>query len=174
LSTEAEWESAARGVAKRFSFRTREGFLKRKSIPNPTPPLPECLEGVEAFTRFDAIMEALLSVPTEALKCRVKEYQKKSMQIRGDGVQSERSRLPRFTTNPINWRGRDWIGRFLAADVLFRPLPEASFRGRRKFRMQIRHSRFRSSSGQTSPSYPRATPGWPNVYGASSTKRTFE
>ena len=47
--------------------------MKTKS---PTP-LPECIEGPEAFKRFDATMTALLSVPHATLVRREKAYRKK-------------------------------------------------------------------------------------------------
>jgi hypothetical protein len=40
-------------------------------------PFPECVEGPEAFKRFDATMGALLSVPRTTLKRREKTYRKK-------------------------------------------------------------------------------------------------
>jgi hypothetical protein len=43
----------------------------------PTKPLPECIEGPEAFERFDAVMTTLLSVPRSTLVEREKAYRKK-------------------------------------------------------------------------------------------------
>jgi hypothetical protein len=39
--------------------------------------LPECIEGAEAFHRFDATMGELLSVPRTTLNRRNKEYRRK-------------------------------------------------------------------------------------------------
>jgi hypothetical protein len=41
-------------------------------------PLPECIEGPEAFRRFDVTMGVLLSVPHSAIARREKAYKKKS------------------------------------------------------------------------------------------------
>lgn len=42
-------------------------------------PLPECIEGPEAFQRFDAAIEALLSVPHSVLVRRERAYRKKAV-----------------------------------------------------------------------------------------------
>lgn len=39
--------------------------------------LPECIEGPEAFQRFDSAMTALLAVPRSTLVRREKAYRKK-------------------------------------------------------------------------------------------------
>lgn len=41
-----------------------------------TPDLPDCIEGREAFRRFDSTMETLLSVPRSTLKRRQHAYRK--------------------------------------------------------------------------------------------------
>ena len=40
--------------------------------------LPECIEGPEAFTRFDEGVRQILSVPRSTLDRRERAYQKKS------------------------------------------------------------------------------------------------
>jgi hypothetical protein len=40
-------------------------------------PLPECIEGPEAFERFDSLVDAVLSVPRSTLKRRETIYRKK-------------------------------------------------------------------------------------------------
>jgi hypothetical protein len=44
----------------------------------PATPLPECLEGPEAFKGFDAKITALLSVPRSQLVLRERAYRKKA------------------------------------------------------------------------------------------------
>jgi hypothetical protein len=44
---------------------------------DPVTPLPECIEGPEAFERFDALVDSVLSVPRSTLKRRETIYQKK-------------------------------------------------------------------------------------------------
>jgi hypothetical protein len=46
--------------------------------PESRAPLPECIEGPEAFRRFDATVGALLSVPHATLKRRERTYRKKA------------------------------------------------------------------------------------------------
>lgn len=41
-------------------------------------PLPECIEGPDAFCRFDATMGALLAVPHSTLVRRARAYRKRS------------------------------------------------------------------------------------------------
>ena len=41
--------------------------------------LPDCIEGPEAFKRFDATMTALLSVPHSTLVRRERAYKRKSL-----------------------------------------------------------------------------------------------
>lgn len=43
-------------------------------------PLPECIEGPEAFRRFDEGMRRVLAVSHDALMRREREYKKKSAQ----------------------------------------------------------------------------------------------
>jgi len=43
----------------------------------PATPLPECIEGPEAFQRFDATVAAILSVPHSTLVRREKAYRKR-------------------------------------------------------------------------------------------------
>ena len=43
----------------------------------PTTPMPECIEGPDAFRRFDEGIRQLLSVPHSLLKRRERAYQKK-------------------------------------------------------------------------------------------------
>jgi len=43
----------------------------------PTKPLSECNEGPDAFSRFDAMMEKLFSVPHSVIAEREKAYRKK-------------------------------------------------------------------------------------------------
>jgi hypothetical protein len=45
---------------------------------DPATPLPECVEGPEAFARFDAIMAKLLSVPRAVLLAREAEYKRQA------------------------------------------------------------------------------------------------
>ena len=45
----------------------------------PATPLPECIEGPEAFIRFDATMGKLLSVSHKELMRRETEYRKQSL-----------------------------------------------------------------------------------------------
>jgi hypothetical protein len=40
-------------------------------------PLPECMEGPEAFKRFDALVNSVLLVPRSTLKRRETIYQKR-------------------------------------------------------------------------------------------------
>jgi len=47
---------------------------------NPTAPLPECIEGPEAFRRFDEGMKQILSVPHSTLVRRERAYKKKAAQ----------------------------------------------------------------------------------------------
>ena len=47
--------------------------MKTKSVAT----LPECIEGLEAFQRFDATMTAILSVPHSTLVRREKAYRKR-------------------------------------------------------------------------------------------------
>ncbi len=44
---------------------------------DPKKPLPECIEGREAFARFDALVDSVLSVPRSTLIRRERAYQKK-------------------------------------------------------------------------------------------------
>ena len=44
---------------------------------DPATPLPECIEGLEAFRRFDEGMREILSVPHSTLVRREKAYRKK-------------------------------------------------------------------------------------------------
>jgi len=43
----------------------------------PATPLPECHEGPEAFQRFDALVDSVLSVPHATLVRRERVYRKK-------------------------------------------------------------------------------------------------
>jgi hypothetical protein len=43
----------------------------------PATPLPECIEGPEAFQRFDSAVRDILSVPHSLLKRRERAYRKK-------------------------------------------------------------------------------------------------
>jgi hypothetical protein len=43
----------------------------------PATKLPECIEGPQAFQRFDTTMNALLSVPRSTMVRREKAYRKK-------------------------------------------------------------------------------------------------
>lgn len=45
----------------------------------PATPLPDCIEGPEAFTRFDNELKFLLSVPHSTLVRRERAYKKKSL-----------------------------------------------------------------------------------------------
>ena len=45
----------------------------------PAKPLPECVEGPEAFQRFDEGVKQILSVPRSTLVRRERAYQKKSL-----------------------------------------------------------------------------------------------
>jgi len=45
----------------------------------PTTPLPECIEGPEAFRRFDEGIRQILSVPHSTLVRRERAYKKKSL-----------------------------------------------------------------------------------------------
>jgi hypothetical protein len=45
----------------------------------PTTPLPECIEGPEAFRRFDEGMTKILSVPRSTLVRRERAYRKKAL-----------------------------------------------------------------------------------------------
>jgi hypothetical protein len=47
---------------------------------DPTTPLPDCIEGSEAFRRFDEGMKQILSVPHSTLVRRERAYKKKSAQ----------------------------------------------------------------------------------------------
>lgn len=40
-------------------------------------PLPECIEGPEAFERFDALVGAVLAVPRSLIERRQRAYRKK-------------------------------------------------------------------------------------------------
>jgi hypothetical protein len=42
-----------------------------------TTPLPECIEGQEAFQRFDAAMRQILSIPHSTLVRRERAYRKR-------------------------------------------------------------------------------------------------
>jgi len=44
-----------------------------------TPPLPECIEGPEAFRRVDNVVRQILSVPRSTLVRRERAYKKKSL-----------------------------------------------------------------------------------------------
>jgi hypothetical protein len=44
---------------------------------DPATPLPECIEGPEAFRRFDAGVRQILSVPHSTLVRRERAYKKK-------------------------------------------------------------------------------------------------
>jgi|NGEPerStandDraft_6_1074524.scaffolds.fasta_scaffold89492_2 hypothetical protein len=46
---------------------------------DPATPLPECIEGREAATRFDAAIHKLLSVPHAEIQRREAEYRKQSL-----------------------------------------------------------------------------------------------
>lgn len=48
---------------------------------DPATPLPECNEGPQAFHRFDAAMETLLSVPHSVIVRREKAYKKQRAKI---------------------------------------------------------------------------------------------
>jgi hypothetical protein len=50
--------------------------MKTKSA----PPLPECIEGPEAFRRFDEGVRRVLSVPHSTLVRRERAYHKKSLE----------------------------------------------------------------------------------------------
>ena len=43
----------------------------------PATPLPECIEGPEAFQRFDALVDSVLAVPRSTLVRRERAYRKK-------------------------------------------------------------------------------------------------
>ena len=43
----------------------------------PATPLPECIEGPEAFQRFDAMVDSVLAVPHSRLVRRERAYRKK-------------------------------------------------------------------------------------------------
>jgi hypothetical protein len=45
----------------------------------PATPLPECIEGPEAFQRFDEGVKQILSVPHSTLVRRERAYKKKSL-----------------------------------------------------------------------------------------------
>jgi len=45
---------------------------------DPATPLPECIEGPEAATRFDSEIRFLLSVPKPLIERRARAYRKKS------------------------------------------------------------------------------------------------
>jgi hypothetical protein len=47
-------------------------------VPETNGESPECLEGPEAFARFDATMKALLAVPHAVIVKREREYAKRS------------------------------------------------------------------------------------------------
>jgi hypothetical protein len=47
---------------------------------DPTVTLPECIEGPEAFRRFDEGMKQILSVPHSTLVRRERAYKKKAAQ----------------------------------------------------------------------------------------------
>ena len=47
---------------------------------DPTTQLPECIEGPEAFRRFDEGMKQILSVPHSTLVRRERAYKNKSAQ----------------------------------------------------------------------------------------------
>jgi hypothetical protein len=47
--------------------------------PDPATPLPECIEGPEAFRRFDEEVKFLLSVPHSTIARRERAYKKKSL-----------------------------------------------------------------------------------------------
>ena len=49
----------------------------RKHENGPATPLPECIEGPEAFKRFDTLVDSVLSVPRSTLKRRETIYRKK-------------------------------------------------------------------------------------------------
>ena len=55
--------------------------------------LPECIEGPEAFRRFDNGVRQILSVPHSTLVRRERAYRKKS-------AQNPRRRGPKPTVNP--------------------------------------------------------------------------
>ena len=44
---------------------------------DPATPLPECIEGPEAFQRFDAMVDSVLAVPHSTLVRRERAYRKK-------------------------------------------------------------------------------------------------
>jgi hypothetical protein len=46
---------------------------------DPETKLPECVEGPEAFTRFDNEIKFLLSVPHSTIVRRARAYKKKSL-----------------------------------------------------------------------------------------------
>jgi hypothetical protein len=50
--------------------------MKTKSA---TQPLPECIEGPEAYRRFDEVVRQILSVPHSTLVRRERAYKKKSL-----------------------------------------------------------------------------------------------
>ena len=61
--------------------------------------LPECLEGPEAFERFDATMSALLSVPNSLVLRRQRAWRKKvdaNPNRRGPKRKSEIQDAPKF------------------------------------------------------------------------------
>jgi hypothetical protein len=43
----------------------------------PATPLPECIEGSDAFQRFDAMVDSVLAVPHSTLVRRERAYRKK-------------------------------------------------------------------------------------------------
>jgi hypothetical protein len=45
----------------------------------PTTPLPECIEGPEAYKRFDEEITFLMSVPHSTIVRRERAYKKKSL-----------------------------------------------------------------------------------------------
>lgn len=45
----------------------------------PTTPLPECIEGLEAFQRFDNEVKFLLAVPRSTIARRERAYKKRSL-----------------------------------------------------------------------------------------------
>jgi hypothetical protein len=43
----------------------------------PARPLPECIEGPEAFVQFDALVDSVLAVPHSLIERRQRAYRKK-------------------------------------------------------------------------------------------------
>ena len=66
--------------------------------------LPECIEGPQAFERFDESIRGILSVPRSTLVRREKAYRKKVASNPNRPGPKRKLTLPLPTALPFNWQ----------------------------------------------------------------------